>query len=117
MRHAQVSCATALAAFKLKQPVKMWLPLETNMNVIGKRFPLYSDYRVEVDNDGRIQYLNNDFYYDHGAGSGNESNEKVLFLLFETYLECYKTDTWNINAKIVNSDMHPGSYIRAPGIY
>ncbi|KAJ8936467.1 hypothetical protein NQ314_012329 [Rhamnusium bicolor] len=111
IRSALVSTAAALAAHKLKKPVKLWLPLETNMSAVGKRYPLSSDYEIATDNTGIIQYLNNTFYYDHGAGG----NEPVMFLLLDTYLGTYNSENWYTNANIVNTDMHPSCYIRAPG--
>ncbi|KAJ8985873.1 hypothetical protein NQ317_006247 [Molorchus minor] len=111
IRSALISSATALAAYKLKQPVKLWMPLETNMSVIGKRYPVYSHYEVTLDEKGVIQNLKNKFYYDQGSGG----NEAVMFLTCDTYLGTYNTDTWYTDANIVNTDMHPSCYIRAPG--
>ncbi|XP_018565775.1 indole-3-acetaldehyde oxidase-like [Anoplophora glabripennis] len=111
VRNSLVSTAAAVAAYKLKKPVKIWMPLETNMSVIGKRYPLTSDYEVATDENGVIQYLHNTFYYDHGCGS----NEPVMYLLYDTYFGLYNTETWYTNANIVNTDMHASCYTRAPG--
>ena len=42
------SCATAaaVAAQKLKRPVRLWLNLEDNMKMLGKRNPYVFDYKV-----------------------------------------------------------------------
>lgn len=47
-RSALIACACALAANKLKVPVKMVMSLETNMESIGKRFPMYGKYEVKM---------------------------------------------------------------------
>lgn len=111
VRNSLISTAAVLAAYKLKKPVKIWMPLETNMKVIGKRYPLASEYEIAVDENGVIQYLNNTFYYDHGAGD----NEPVISLLYDTYFSSYNTETWYTNSNIVNTDMHASCYTRAPG--
>lgn len=41
-----VATACAIAAYKLHQPVRMVLNLETNMRAIGKRYPLLAKYEV-----------------------------------------------------------------------
>lgn len=111
IRNALISTAAAVAAYKLKKPVKIWMPLETNMNIIGKRYPLASDYEIAVDENGVIQYLNNTFYYDHGAGD----NEPVIFLLYDIYFGLYNTETWSTNSNIAHTNMHASCYTRAPG--
>ncbi|KAJ8955360.1 hypothetical protein NQ318_003457 [Aromia moschata] len=111
IRNSLVSSATALAAYKLKKPVKMWLPLETNMRVIGKRHPLFGNYEAGVDEHGVIQGLENTFYYDHGCSE----NEQVTDLLFDTYFGTYESDTWYTNSNLAHTDMHPSCFMRAPG--
>nr|CAI5857536.1 unnamed protein product [Callosobruchus analis] len=56
-RSALLSTAAALAAYKLRRPVKIWLPFITNMNLMGKRYPLLCRYEVAVNAQGVIQYL------------------------------------------------------------
>ncbi|KAG5869882.1 hypothetical protein JTB14_025532, partial [Gonioctena quinquepunctata] len=111
VRNALLAGASALATFKLKKPVKICMPLDTNMRVLGKRNPLASDYEVATDKDGIIQYHNNTFYSDHGQGG----NEDTMFILFDTYLPSYNIETWYINSSYVNTNMHPSAYTRAPG--
>jgi xanthine dehydrogenase molybdopterin-binding subunit B len=41
-----VAAATAVAATKLKRPVRLWMPLEHNMRMFGKRNPYLFDYKV-----------------------------------------------------------------------
>ena len=41
-----VSTACAVAAYNLRVPVRMVLKLETNMEAVGKRFPMYGKYEV-----------------------------------------------------------------------
>lgn len=48
-RCAQIAVACALAAFILRKPVRMMLPIETNMQAIGKRAPCLSTYEVKLN--------------------------------------------------------------------
>ena len=42
----QLATAAAVAANKLRRPVRLWLPLEDNMKLFGKRSPYVFDYKV-----------------------------------------------------------------------
>lgn len=41
-----IATASAVAAFKLKTPVRLWMPLEDNMRMLGKRNPYFFNYKV-----------------------------------------------------------------------
>ena len=41
-----LATAAAVAANKLKRPVRLWLPLEDNMKMLGKRNPYLFDYKA-----------------------------------------------------------------------
>lgn len=110
-RNAYVSTAAALAAYKLRKPVKMILTCETNMKVIGKRFPLYVDYEVGVNDKGVFQYMNANLYTDYGKG-GNEPVDGYIIPLFENV---YDYSTWNFSTNTVVTDTPPNAYTRAPG--
>ena len=43
-----VATATAVAANKLRRPVRLWMNLEDNMRMMGKRNPYLFDYQVEL---------------------------------------------------------------------
>lgn len=110
-RSALCSSAAALAAYKLHRPVKITLPLEVNMQVIGKRLPCSSDYEVGINSDGKVQYLNSTIYSDYGKGG----NEFVVGELLELYRKKYVTDGWHIVVNTTKTDTHAGTWCRAPG--
>lgn len=103
--------ACLVASNKLRKPVKMWLPLSVNMKIIGKRFPCSANYEVGVNGDGKIQYLNLDFYTDYGVGE----NEDVLFFANASLVGTYETDTWKVTLNAVKTDTAPNTWCRAPG--
>lgn len=82
------------------------------MKMIGKRVPCLLNYELGVDDNGVIQYMNGDFYHDHGTMGENEP-------AFINTLGClhsgYNYDTWNITGSIVQTDMPGNCYCRAPG--
>lgn len=41
-----IAAAASVAAKKLNQPIRLWLPLEDNMRMLGKRNPYVFDYKV-----------------------------------------------------------------------
>lgn len=111
VRASMVSTACALAAYKVKKPVKMWLTLEQNMAIIGKRYPLSCDYEIAINGDGILQYLDSKIYYDYGIGD----NEPVMFLLLETMEAIYTCDTFQVDGFTTRSDMHSACFTRSPG--
>lgn len=59
-RSALVSTACAVAAYNMKVPVRMVMKLETNMEAVGKRFPMYGKYEVRI-----INFINTCAYKNH----------------------------------------------------
>lgn len=112
VRNGIVGAATALAAFKTNRPTKLRLDLERNMNMIGKRNPLYVEYEVGVNNQGVIQYLDAELYSDVGVGG----NEPLDPFIRDTFTSGYDTDTWNYTTHIVKTDTTPPCWTRSPGL-
>lgn len=110
-RNAMVSSAAALAAQKLRVPVTMTLPFEDNVNIVGKRYPFYMKYNVDVDNQGVIQYLKASLYSDLGVG-GNEPINTFLLTGIESG---YDISAWEFTTNTVKTDTPANCYARAPG--
>lgn len=109
-RNNFVSCAAALAAVKLRKPVKLWLPLEDNLRVMGKRLPLYVTYEVGVNDRGVVQYLDADLYSDYGV----VGNEVMDFLLGPAFENSYDYSTWNYTTYMVHTDTPSNTWTRSP---
>jgi xanthine dehydrogenase large subunit len=59
----------ALAAMKLKRPVKLVLLRHDDMIVTGKRHPYSSDFKIGLDKEGKILAYEVTFYQDAGASA------------------------------------------------
>ncbi|XP_039280868.1 xanthine dehydrogenase/oxidase isoform X1 [Nilaparvata lugens] len=105
------AAASAIAAHLLQRPTRLIMDLETNMQVIGFRYPLITDYEVGVDEDGEIQYLDATFYQDIGGSL----NDILIPILMETFPSMYNSDTWSFRGIAVRTNTPPGVYFRAPG--
>lgn len=90
----------------------MWIPFETNMESLGKRYPFYVLYEVGVNDNGVIQYMDADLYSNYGVG-GSENINGYLLPLFEN---CYDYSTWNFSTNLVNTDTPANTWMRAPGM-
>lgn len=110
-RSVQMACAAALAAHHLNRPVRLVMTIEANMNIVGKRYACINDYNVEVDDNGKIQKLVNDYVED----SGCSPNEPVHFNTTEFFNNCYDGKHFTLNAKVAITDAPSNTWCRAPG--
>ncbi|XP_073981622.1 uncharacterized protein isoform X2 [Rhodnius prolixus] len=110
-RSSMVATACAIAAYKLHQPVRMVLNLETNMRAIGKRYPLLAKYEVAVNDNGEIQHLILDMYENYGYAL----NDTVGIFARDGVKNFYDFSTWKVNIYAVKTDLASSSWTRAPG--
>ena len=75
-RSCHVSCAAALAAYKLRKPVKFILDRDVDMTTTGMRHPFLGKYKVGFNNDGKIQALEIDLY--SNAGNSMDLSVSVM---------------------------------------
>ncbi|XP_044766834.1 xanthine dehydrogenase/oxidase-like [Coccinella septempunctata] len=111
-RNAQISCATALAAWLTRKPVRISLSLKENMEMVGKRFPLSVDYEVKCNNGGVIQHLDAKLYSDHGAGGNEQFNQSNIFDLLTAN---YGSDPFDVVYYRTRTDTPANTWTRAPG--
>lgn len=86
-RSVMVSCATAIAAYKLKTPVRMSLDRDEDMGISGTRHPYYNTYRVGFSKSGRLIALDVDMFSNAGYSHDLSVNvgERSLFSLLSSY--------------------------------
>jgi xanthine dehydrogenase large subunit len=63
------ACLTALAAFKLKKPVKIILSRQDDMRMTGKRHPYTSEYKIGFSKEGKILAYEVTYYQNSGAAA------------------------------------------------
>ncbi|NMB82799.1 MAG: molybdopterin-dependent oxidoreductase, partial [Ignavibacteria bacterium] len=66
----------ALAAIKLRRPVKIILPRQEDMRMTGKRHPYSSDYKIGLNKDGKI--LGYQVWYYQNAGASADLSTAIL---------------------------------------
>lgn len=66
-RATHVACACALVCYKLNRPARFVMSIESNMQAMGKRYDTRQEYEIGVDDDGRIQYLNTNYWSNAGC--------------------------------------------------
>ncbi|XP_055537446.1 uncharacterized protein LOC129725515 isoform X2 [Wyeomyia smithii] len=110
-RASQIACACAVAAHLTQRPVRIILPMETNMSAIGKRTGIICDYEVDVERDGKINRLTNTFTHDGGFAL----NAQLAFMTGDVFKHCYRNDRWNVIGNIARTDVPGNTWCRAPG--
>ena len=110
-RPSLIACAAALACYLSKVPIRFVMTIESNMETIGTRYPLSCAYNIDVDDNGKIQKLTNDYVQDNGCSE----NDPILDFTTPAFSNCYTTDTWTVNASVALTDSACKAYMRAPG--
>uniref|UniRef100_A0A1B0GL14 Xanthine dehydrogenase n=2 Tax=Lutzomyia longipalpis TaxID=7200 RepID=A0A1B0GL14_LUTLO len=111
-RNGIVACAAAVACYNINQPVRMVLPMETNMRTIGKRMPSAIEYNADIaDLLGTVVVLHSIVTHDIGA----TPNDYILLsnLLFSA--NAYVTANWIIEYNKAVTDAPTNTWMRAPG--
>jgi len=108
----QLATAAAVAANKLEKPVRLWVPLEDNTKLFGKRSPYVFDYKIGLSAEGKITSVISSLYCD-GGWSLNEVDS-----MFATFFgqSCYKIPALRFIPYGVKTDLPPPTATRAPGM-
>lgn len=110
-RASQIACATALACHLTNRPIRFVMSLESNMRSIGKRPPIYSKYEVDIEPNGTIKTLHNNFVQDCGC-----SLNDVPTLFFNTFFgNCYDSTLWINNGQNKLTEAPSHTFCRGPG--
>ncbi|MCP5106038.1 MAG: molybdopterin-dependent oxidoreductase [bacterium] len=81
------ACLAALAAVKLKRPVKLIPDRREDMKMTGKRHPYSSDFKIGLKTDGTILAYEVNFYQNSGAAADLSTAilERTLFHTTNSY--------------------------------
>lgn len=109
-RPALIACAAAIAAHLLNRPVRFVMTIEANMNIVGKRYPCFSSYAVDVAENGKIQKLKNNYVEDYG----NCFNEPA-YLTTGFFDNCYDAKSFDVIANRTRTDTASNTWCRGPG--
>ncbi|OCT63833.1 hypothetical protein XELAEV_18044930mg [Xenopus laevis] len=71
------ACASAVAAYKTKRPIRCVLERGEDMLITAGRHPFFGKYKVGIMNDGRIVGLDVSFY----SNAGCTADESILVLV------------------------------------
>jgi len=107
-----VAAACAVAANKLSTTVRLWMTLEDNMNMFGKRNPYLFDYEIGFDADKKIVGVKSDIYSDGGwTVNGSDS-------IFASYFgqSCYNIPNLKYSPWGVRTHTQTHTSTRAPGM-
>lgn len=110
-RQHVVVTACAVAARKLKQPVRVVLDLNTNMTIVGWREPYLSKYEVGFDDKGKFEGLKVDMISD----VGHVSNETSVGFVGGPLQNTYYIPNILFRPMIVKTDTAANTWCRTPG--
>ncbi|KAJ1293275.1 hypothetical protein BS78_01G055100 [Paspalum vaginatum] len=113
MKAIHVACACAVAAFKLRRPVRMYLDRKTDMIMAGGRHPMKVKYSVGFKSDGKITAL----HLDLGINAGISPD--VSPMMPGAIIGALKKYNWGnlaFDTKVCKTNVSSKSAMRAPGV-
>ncbi|PNT73993.1 hypothetical protein BRADI_1g06200v3 [Brachypodium distachyon] len=112
MKGCHVACAVAVAAFKLRRPVRMYLDRKTDMIMAGGRHPMKVKYSVGFKSDGTLTAL----HMDLGMNAGISPD--VSPMLPSAIIGALKKYNWgalSFDVKACKTNVSSKSAMRSPG--
>ncbi|KAM0919400.1 hypothetical protein ACQ4PT_008302 [Festuca glaucescens] len=112
MKAMHVASACAIAAFKLRRPVRMFLDRKTDMIMAGGRHPMKVKYSVGFKSDGRVTAL----HLDLGINAGiSPDYSPVMPNAVIGSLKKYNWGALAFDIKVCRTNVSSKSAMRAPG--
>ncbi len=105
--------AVAVAATKLRRPVRLVLDLDTNFIMCGERHPFRGDYRVAFDDKGIIHGIDVKLYSD--GGNSYDVSLPVMDLAMMLFDNGYRVDTTRINGQVARTNLISNTAFRSFG--
>ncbi|EPS68517.1 hypothetical protein M569_06242, partial [Genlisea aurea] len=107
-----IATMCAVAAHKLRRPVRMYLDRKTDMIIAGGRHPMKVNYTVGFRSDGKITALHADILIDAGV------TEDVSLIIPFNLIGAFKKYNWealSFDIKLCKTNSVSRSAMRAPG--
>ncbi|KQK12817.1 probable aldehyde oxidase 2 isoform X2 [Brachypodium distachyon] len=112
MKGCHVACAVAVAAFKMRRPVRMYLDRKTDMIMAGGRHPMKAKYSVGFKSDGTLTALRLDL----GINAGISPDISAMMpMSIIGALKKYNWGALSFDVKVCKTNMSSKSAMRAPG--
>uniref|UniRef100_A0A0E0GUQ7 aldehyde oxidase n=1 Tax=Oryza nivara TaxID=4536 RepID=A0A0E0GUQ7_ORYNI len=112
MKAIHVATACAVAAFKLRRPVRMYLDRKTDMIMAGGRHPMKVKYSVGFKSDGKITGLHVDLRINCGI---SPDCSPALPVAIVGALKKYNWGALSFDIKLCKTNVSSKSAMRAPG--
>ncbi|KAB7507046.1 Indole-3-acetaldehyde oxidase [Armadillidium nasatum] len=102
--------ASAVAAHKLKKPVRVALDLSTQMTLVGWREPYYSRYKVGFSDEGLLQSI----FLEICSDAGFVANDVSSFFCALTVPSVYYCPNWKMQCYSAITDTPANTWCRTP---
>ncbi|MCD7464424.1 Primary amine oxidase 1 [Datura stramonium] len=112
VRAMPVSTACALAAYKLRRPVRMYVNRNSDMIITGGRHPMKVTYSVGFKSSGKITALHLDLLINAGI---SEDISPILPLNVIKALKKYDWGALSFDVKLCKTNLTSKSAMRGPG--
>ncbi|XP_006650706.2 probable aldehyde oxidase 2 [Oryza brachyantha] len=112
MKAMHIAAACAVAAFKLRRPVRMYLDRKTDMIMAGGRHPMKVKYSVGFKSDGKITGLHLDLKINAGI---SPDVSPVMPAAIVGALKKYNWGALALDIKVCKTNVSSKSAMRAPG--
>lgn len=106
-----IAAGCALAAHATGRPVRMHLDIDTNMKMIGKRFPYYATYTVGSTEEGILNGIEMTLYNNCGCNN----NDNAMSLALPHIDNAYHVPNWLVTPKACKTNLAANTATRSPG--
>ena len=100
-RANMVAVAASLGCYATNKPVRVALDLQTDLELLGKRFPWYAKYQIGVSNDGLLQGIIIDLY----VNAGNSPNDSAIMTGPQFLDNTYSCKNWLISFNVCKTNL------------
>ncbi|XP_063842980.1 xanthine dehydrogenase/oxidase-like isoform X2 [Scylla paramamosain] len=106
-----VSTAAAVAAQKMRRPVRVQLDLSDNMRIVGGREPYLCTYKVGFDDAGKLQAVQAVLTADSGYKGVDVSSSSAVAAM----PSCYACSNWELTPQFILTNTPVTTWCRTPG--